>query len=651
MKPASKRESDPPLFRANHLRRIFVLVAACLILFSGLLPVAPALAQGAARLVLSPLEIQSFPVLEFSLEAYDESGNFIDDLQPADLVIAEDGKPVTGFTMDLVEPGLQFSIAISPGAQLATRIDDQPQLELIRASLLQWANRQPAQGPSDFSFATNTGLQLIRSTDPADWVQALAEFNPDLERSEPNLFSLTTALDLAADQQVASRMKRAILFITPALTGDALTSLEDLTNRASQAGVRVFVWVPVSSLTTPPPDTTALQALADRTGGRFTLVAGRDTLPDLESWLTPLRRVYQAKFISSAQQSGAHRVSARLERGELRSADQALTYEITLKSPNPIFLNPPSSIERAWTEAESGAEAQLLPAEVPFTILVEFPDGYQRPLQATRLYVDNVLVLENTAPPFEEFVWDLSALSDSGAHTVRVEAVDMLGLSGSSIDTSVALVAPPRPTTGFLASISQRGLIAVIAVMVAGVVLALVLIGDNRLRSRGKKGDKRRMLDPVTQPVPIQQDIPRGRRPNQAEGGHWARSTQAATQPIPARLIRVTEDEHPIPGSLIPINRTEITIGSDPRQAVIVIEEGSVEKLHARLAQREDGSILLTDEGSVAGTWVNFIPVPRQGHILCHDDLIHLGRVRFRFELTNPPPTHQAVVEKIEERV
>jgi predicted component of type VI protein secretion system len=61
-----------------------------------------------------------------------------------------------------------------------------------------------------------------------------------------------------------------------------------------------------------------------------------------------------------------------------------------------------------------------------------------------------------------------------------------------------------------------------------------------------------------------------------------------------------------------------------------------VEGLHARLVRQEDGSFRLIDQGSVAGTWVNYAEVPEEGQVLQHGDLIHFGRVGFRFTLRLP---------------
>ena len=72
-------------------------------------------------------------------------------------------------------------------------------------------SRPAAISADDFSLATNTGLQTIRSTDPADWAAAVTNYQPDLLNTTPSLVSLTQALDLAVDPNPNPQMKRAIL--------------------------------------------------------------------------------------------------------------------------------------------------------------------------------------------------------------------------------------------------------------------------------------------------------------------------------------------------------------------------------------------------------------------------------------------------------
>jgi hypothetical protein len=87
----------------------------------------------------------------------------------------------------------------------------------------------------------------------------------------------------------------------------------------------------------------------------------------------------------------------------------------------------------------------------------------------------------------------------------------------------------------------------------------------------------------------------------------------------------------------------------DPSQASVVLDDPSVEGLHARLLREVDGSLRLRDEGSVAGTWVNFLPVAEGGQVLQHGDLIHFGRVGFRFTQRDPVRTVKPVITCLEQ--
>jgi predicted component of type VI protein secretion system len=68
-----------------------------------------------------------------------------------------------------------------------------------------------------------------------------------------------------------------------------------------------------------------------------------------------------------------------------------------------------------------------------------------------------------------------------------------------------------------------------------------------------------------------------------------------------------------------------------------------VEALHASLTREKEGTFRLTDEGSTAGTWVNYAQVPESGTYLEQGDLIHFGRVGFRFMLRDPKRVRKPV--------
>ena len=85
-------------------------------------------------------------------------------------------------------------------------------------------------------------------------------------------------------------------------------------------------------------------------------------------------------------------------------------------------------------------------------------------------------------------------------------------------------------------------------------------------------------------------------------------------------------------------------MGSDSVKSMVVLDSPTVDGLHARVFQSFDGEYLLADTGSIAGTWLNYAPVSTQGAHLQHGDLIHIGRMAFRFELRNASGLRQPQV-------
>jgi hypothetical protein len=205
----------------------------------------------------------------------------------------------------------------------------------------------------------------------------------------------------------------------------------------------------------------------------------------------------------------------------------------------------------------------------------------------------------------------------------------------SQVPVQVMVTIPKADT---LKNISQnKNLVPLAAMGVAGTALMIVLLAGWRRRARGDAAAKRKKArDPVTQPIPIRDEA--GRFPPAAWTEKFVRPRRAdANEPVVARLVRLAEDNHQtLAGSPISIGAGEMTFGRDPAQATCVIDAPSVEALHARLRQAEDGSFILSDQDSVAGTWVNYAPISSEGIHLEHGDLVHIGKVGFRFELGKP---------------
>ncbi len=637
--------SSGRIWPAPRISRVSLCVALVVVL---LIPSLRAGAQSAGELTLYQPDTSHFPGITANFEAYEAQGSFITNLVQGDVTVLEDGTPHPAGSLKLVQPGLQLSLALNTSPTLAYTYNNVSRFAQVRQALANWANSLPApakegadglEGPDVLSFIAPGSSLITHLNDPGQLAQYIAGYAPDLVRSQPTLASLIQALDLATDPLPRPMMKRAILYVTPLLPDAALPALPNLADRANQLGIHVFVWLVLPQPVGDNAVTLALKDLAGKTGGQFFVFTGSEPFPDLSAAFQPFRYYYQLSYTSTIKQSGAHQVSVRLEQAgqTLSSRDQVFT--LNVQAPNPIFLDPPASIQRTWMAAQadgtaktSAEETILEPQTVQLQLLLEFPDGFQRPLKAVRFFVDNTLVSEVTSAPFDRLSWPLQNYTTTASHTLRVEVEDQLGLVRSSIDTPVEIEVAPAPAT----SIVPGQLLLPIGGGLAGLALALggVWLVRRRARLKGKPGAARADRPRRRLPMPVPMPAVR------------ATSQQANAA---ARLMQVSESGHVLPGSAVPLAYAEITIGRDARKAAFVLTSTSVDALHARLVHTPEGQFILYDTGSTAGTWVNYTRVEKDGACLEHGDLVQFGRETFRFELNHPTPGRVAQVSPWED--
>ncbi len=610
----------------------------------------------------SPIEVTVFPPItgEFPnittfLDVHDAQGSFVAGLQLQDIRVFEDDLLLTNVGLTELTPGVQFVLAIAPGDSFAIRdARGVARYDYIADALRAWGRENPDFDGDDLSFIADGAPETLHLATRQAWLDAFEAYQLPAASAEPTLSALARAVEIAAETPPREGMERVVLFLTPPQGGDLAVGLQTLGARARQAGVRICVWLLASTDFFTAPGTLQLQTLANETGGQFFAFANTETIPSVESYLSPHRSIYRLVYESQIVTSGTHQLSVEVTVGGAAVRSEPQAFGLTIQPPNPIFISPPTTINRAAIlEEDEQAEPVYFPAEQSLKVHIEFPDGFTRAISQTILYVDNLAVAANLAPPFDEFTWDLSQYADSGSHLLRVEVVDTLGLSGFSVEAPVQIIIQ-RPQTGVLATLSRRSLqLAGAAVLVAGAVLGLVLILGGRIRPRtfgqakspgdGKPAKKtaepKRPHDPVTQPVEIRSE-PAVRRLS-----GWRRFPQAPRQDVKpvGYLMPIVEPEEEPLSPPIPITAGEMTFGRDPDKASQSLDDPSVEPLHARL--RFDGTgYRISDAGSVAGTWVNYTPVSTEGASLENGDLIHIGRVGFRFTLREPGRVRRPVI-------
>jgi FHA domain len=604
----------------------------------------PVRAQNALKASLAEINTKNFPQIEAYLQVQDGQGRFYPGLKPSDLQLIEDQTTLSLDGLDVLRPGVQFTLAVSPGPAFAVRNSKgTSRYDYIVQALSQWASHRQGSSVDDLSLLTTGGTEFMHAADPVQWHQALISATLGTQQAVPNLDTLFRAVEMAADPLPRAGMGHAVLFITPPLEAQAALSLENLTARAVELGVHIFTWV-----VTPPgaPTSKGMQNLIDlaaATGGQYANITGEEDIPDLETYLEPLRSIYRIRYTTQIKTGGTHQISVSIQTPDGTVTSPPLAFDLTIQPPDPAFISPELEIVRKPPNAGHFAADltvvplnQYVPQKQELQILIDFPDGRRRALNRTALYVDGQLVEEHTSPPFDRFTWDLTPYTQSGLHTLRAEAQDNLGLTGKTMDTDITvqldIPAPNiwRSLAGHLPVLAGLALLVVVALS----LLVMILGGRlqpyaGRLPARLRRARKiaAEPAPPVIEPAArrLSQWVNRLQRPQ-------PRSIQAAD----AFLTRIQEgEEHdstpPVP---LPSDR-EFTLGCDPEQATLLLDDPSVEALHACL-KKLDGAFMVQDLGSVAGTWVNYEPVAQDGTLLHHADLIYFGRVGFRFTLRQP---------------
>lgn len=629
------------------------------ILSVGLLaaPQAFARAQTGAYAEIVAIDAQNFPQVSALLDVFNANGGFESNLQPFNLTVYEDGQPRPVDTLTQLDVPVQIVVAVNPAPALDVRDSNGvARFSRVVEALGNWTNAQPADSRDDLSLVSLSG-SLITHAKVTDWFVSLGSFKPDFRKSTPNLNTLSIALDTVNLPVPQPGMKRAILFITPHIKDPNIdNTIAPLIQRAVQSKVRVFVWFVDAEEEFVSASANAFKSLALQTNGSFTAFSGIETLPDPNVYFAPLRRVHALTYTSALTTAGAHTLGIYVNtpQGNIPALDQ--TFNVDIQPPNPIFVSPPLQITRQPPADDPYNPEILTPEQQVIQIIVEFPDGHARELKRTSLYVDGVVVAENLKPPFDRFVWDLSAYNESSQHTIIVEAEDSLGLKKSSIGIPVTMtvVQVPRGVQALFARYSTYLVMG--ALGLAGLALLGILLRSRRSNAERKelRKTKRNFDDPLTQPVAALTEPPVSATTKVKTAPRQPVKLQ--TKPLriedaSAYLVRLTSGGEPASVAPIPIIEKDMTFGTDPVQSMHVLDDATISPLHARIKQTEGGIFTIYDHGSVAGTWVNFDPVAREGRRLAHGDRIHFGGLVYRFELKQAPPASEPKVSSKPKRL
>lgn len=597
-------------------RALRVLAALGLALLGG---PAPAAAQQAApvRAVLTSPDAGSFPEVSVFLSVTDALGARLTGLTAAEVELLEDDLPQAGLRVDEVLVGARQVFAINSGPRMRLPAAGGQRYELVRRALLTWW-RQPeaaAVALDDLTLLGADGVLVAHSSSAAELASALDRHAPTFEGSLADPDLLLRALDFLADPAPRPGMPGQVLFITPPIAPGRETAFANAAARALEIGARIDMVLVGPAEALDFPETATLRQLAEVTGGGFLLFDPAQGLAPLAPRLLGQRTQYRLSYTSTAGSSGSRTLRARVVAGESEALSSPASFGVTLLPPEVVFIDPPQAIDRSPDEAAERA-ADLVPSTQTLRLLIQFPDGYPRALSLSRLVVDGAPASIRVQPPFDALEWDLRAYERTGVHTVRAVVEDSLGLQGATADHTVSVRVTPPP--GGLAAFRQAlGPLAVaLGLLVLGIAALAVLTGWRRRPPQG-----------LSRPLRL---YPRSLQ----NRGRLQRTTRP---PAPEAVLdpvgRAAPDRAPIP-----LTGGDLTLGRDASLAAVALDDPSVAALHARVFRQVGGEYRIRDQGSIAGTWVNYEPVTESGRCLRHGDLIHIGRVALRFRRIPPPP-------------
>jgi hypothetical protein len=597
------------------IRRLgLAFVAACLA--AG----APASAQEGLSVRLSAPSVERFPEVSLYLSVTDSAGRRVPGLTASAFRVVEDLTAVAEPTLSEASVGTRqvFVINASSGMRLRDP-SGRTRFDYLQQALLDWWQlpQAAAYGADDLTLVTPDGVLVAHTPTAAEAAASLDGFQTTFEGDVTDYDLLLQGLDFLSDPPPRPGMLSFLIFLTPPIPAGREAALANALSRAGETGTAIYVVFAGTAEAAQAPEAAGLHQLAAESGGAFLVFDASQGLTGLAEQLLDQRLQYQLTYSSLANSAGKHtiQVVVRMEAGEVVS--EPLTFDIDVQPPVVAFIDAPTGITRQLADPSLPLE-ELEPASQRLRLLVTFPDGHPRPIVSSRLIVDDLVVLQRATAPFDEFEWDLSSYVESATHLVRASIEDSLGLEAQTEDISVQVevIGPPRGLAALRPALGP--LAAVLGILVTGILAAV------GLRSLGRRR-------PAEAPVPTAPPPRRAIR----RTGMLRRGEEEA-----AEAYLVAEGD----GTAFPLTGVDVVLGRDPSLAAVVLDDPSVAGLHARLIRQADGEYVVRDQGSIAGTWVNYEEVLAPGRRLRHEDLLHIGRVALRFRLAAPPAPREITI-------
>ena len=629
-----------------------------LILLVCLLPTKITYAQtNEASLEIFEINNRNFPEISLNIRGHHLNENLSGQL--SDLEIIEDGKTITPDSLEYHYQGVHFAVAINPDSSFMERGGDGVPYHMAISEALQSVGPEPENLLTNrYSFFSNPEINLVETEDYASWARLVSGF----ETIDSNQSASLASLELAVSALEASvlPLDTVLVYVTPYLDFRLLPEFYELIGRAGELGVETHVWMAMTRRILGSSYEIELHEAITAAGGTLSPLTGTELVPNPRQYMEGKGQAYTINYQSAPRSAGDYDVSLRAKFGNsptLQSPEKTL--ELDIQPTKLTFLNVPETLQLTFNN-----DGSFQPNQLPIEALIEFPDGYPRSILNSTLFVNGERLLSNTQSPYGNFVIDLEPYLEDSEIELELRLQDDFGLQGHSEVKTVALdVFRPESLsqTAWYSSpwlwIGLVGALALLAFLIFRKPKPKKEIVENAQdetgNQEGEKADRPEKKSFFDLFRGIGAKTANGKNKAAGKNGVEARESspekayipKAVVQPLMkfGSLIRLDPDQTPSAEKPHLLTEEITLIGRDPSVANLVLDDPTIEALHAEIHFYPDGRIRLTDFNSTSGSYVNFKAVGSQGANLQHADLVHFGTLLFRFNSASR--TQENIVE------
>ena len=583
------------------------------------------LAQSSNNILVQPPGTNHFPEITLSFKLPYTHRETVSDLRLNQITVFENDAPIQPDSLNKDRSGVHFTLALNPGMPLDIHdIEGISSYDKLREALVSWAEKRSILIGDSMSFVGDSGILIANSKDKDLWIDMVNGYQPNFRILEPNPYSLELAVEKSQDRIVPFGVDKSILYITPAPLPGQIEAINQLSIRASSAGIQINVWMVDEAYFLTNDQGGALIDLAKNTGGNFFHYTGSEVIPDPEDYFVDLGYYYTLSYQSNIRETGTNslRIELSAANGEIRGTSPSFFIEV--EPPKPILVSPPAVITRTSTLGDTG---NLDPTTQSIEFMIEFPDGRPRPISTSRLFVDGKMVSEQQGEKSNCLTWDLLSLSNSGDHMIQVEVEDALGLSARTILTPIQVdIVEPEPEKGF--DTGHLGF----TILIISLVLSLIIFISWLVR-RYWQSDKFKTIMPGKF---IQEHKP--------DGGSLISFNDQKN--IIAKFVPLDSHGDNIIDSL---NLTEpnVYIGCESDNTGFVVEITNIKNAQAVINQSE-GCFWINDLGSANGIWINYKKIDGNPIKIKSGDIVHFGYCGYRFSMIEGESSQKITFSKYE---